>query len=121
MARDDPHSYPGIGDAVTAIMFLGTPHQGSAHATYATVLAKIANTLTIGFQASRFTGIMRTGLVKSLKRDEAELLRIAQDFSRHTADIQMRSFIEGKCMKGMNRRVNFIYNSSDSTECTDCV
>jgi len=45
MAREDPHSYPGIGDAITAVLFLGTPHQGSPSAGYAKILAQTANAI----------------------------------------------------------------------------
>jgi hypothetical protein len=90
---------------VIAILFLGTPHQGSSHAGYAAILAQTANFMAIGTQASRLTRKLRTDLVKSLKSHEAELLRIAEDFKVHTADIQIRSFVEGKIIKGLNRRV----------------
>jgi hypothetical protein len=91
---------------VIAILFLGTPHQGSSYSRYANALAQTANFLAIGTQASRFTGKARTDLLKSLESHESELLRIAEDFRVHTADIKIRSFVEGKNMKGLNRRVS---------------
>ena len=116
MAREDPQSYPGIGEAITAVLFLGTPHQGSSSATYGKVLGQTLNTLVIGSQASRFTGPVRTELLRSLRTYDRELLNIAQDFSKHTADIKIRSFIEGKSMKGMNHRVSRKHQKESVTQ-----
>ena len=87
IARNEPDNYPGIGKAVSGILFLGTPHQGSPSALYATILARTANALVVGSQVSRLTGPVRTNLLKALKRHESELLRVAEDFRVHTADI----------------------------------
>jgi hypothetical protein len=91
---------------VAAVLFLGTPHQGSSYARYANIMAETANFLAIGTQTSRFTGKIRTDLLKSLKTHEAELLRIAEDFRAHTIDIQIRSFVKGTNMKGLDHRVS---------------
>jgi hypothetical protein len=106
IAKNESDHYPGIGKAVTAILFLGTPHQGSASARYATVLARTANALVTGMQVSRFTGSMRTDILKTLQRHEPELLRVAEDFRVHTADIKIISFVEGKKMQALNTRVS---------------
>jgi len=90
---------------VAAILFLGTPHQGSPSVRYATILARTANALFIGSQVSRFTGPMRSDLLKTLQRHEPELLRIAEDFRVHAAGIKIVSFVEGKNMQGLNTRV----------------
>ena len=113
IARNEPDGYPGIGKAVTAILFLGTPHQGSPSALYATILARTANTLVVGSQVSRLTGPIRTNLLQTLQRHESDLLRVAEDFRVHTADIKIISFVEGKNMKGMTTRVGL---SSDLEE-----
>ena len=110
IARNEPDNYPGIGKAVSGILFLGTPHQGSPSALYATILARTANALVVGSQVSRLTGPVRTNLLKALKRHESELLRVAEDFRVHTADIKVISFVEGKNMKGMNSRVQLSIN-----------
>ena len=72
IARNEPQNYPGIGKAVRAILFLGTPHQGSTSAEYATILARTANVLVIRSQVSRFIGPMRTDLLKTLQRHKSE-------------------------------------------------
>lgn len=105
MARNEPQNYPGISTYLTAILFLGTPHQGSSTARYAAILAQTANVAIIGSQASRFTGVMRTGLLKTLQRHESELLSIAEDFRYHTSNIKIASFVEGKITQGLNTLV----------------
>jgi hypothetical protein len=52
MAKREPDKYSGIGKLTAGILFLGTPHQGSGYASYAYILAKTANILIIGSQAS---------------------------------------------------------------------
>jgi hypothetical protein len=106
IARNEPDHYPGVGKAITAILFLGTPHQGSPAASYASILARTANVLLKGTQSSRFTGQMRTDLLKLLQPHKSELLTIAEDFRVHTSDIKIISFIEGKNMKGQSSRVS---------------
>jgi hypothetical protein len=110
IAKNESNHYPGIGKAVAAVLFLGTPHHGSASARYATVLARIVNALVIGTQVSRFTGSMRTDLLKNLRRHEPGLLRVAEDFRVHTADFKIISFVEGKKMQALNTRVSTFYH-----------
>jgi ankyrin repeat domain-containing protein 50 len=105
IAKNESELYPNIRESVSAILFLGTPHQGSPTADYASILSQIANVFVIGIQASRFAGPIRTDLLKSLRASEKELLRIAEDFRVHTATIKITSFIEQKTMQGLNERV----------------
>ena len=87
------------------MLFLGTPHQGSHSATYASVLSRIANIFVIGGQLSRVTGRLRSSLVKSLEENAEGLFNIAEDFRVHTATLAITSFIEQKNMRGLNERV----------------
>jgi hypothetical protein len=105
IAKNESGNYPGIADSVKAILFLGTPHQGSTTARYGEVLAQIANVFVVATQTSRASGAMRSELLKSLKASENGLLAIAEDFRVHTAQIKIFSFIEQKSMKGLNQRV----------------
>lgn len=105
IAKNESELYPNIRESVSAILFLGTPHQGSPTADYASILSQIANIFVIGIQASRYTGPIRTDLLKSLRANEKELVRIAEDFRVHTATIKITSFIEQKTMQGLNERV----------------
>jgi len=104
IAKNESDHFPGIGDAVSGILFLGTPHQGSPSATYANILAQITNIFVVGTQVSRLTGRIRTDLLKSLKTKESELLKIAEDFRVHTTKIKISSFIEQVNMAGLNQR-----------------
>jgi hypothetical protein len=108
IAKNESKMYPGIADAVSGILFLGTPHQGSLFAQYATVLARAANAVIIGSQVSRLTGPIRTELLASLKRQEPELLKVAEDFRPYTTQIRIFSFIEGRPIRGMNERVSCV-------------
>lgn len=99
--------FPGIGNAIAGILFLGTPHRGSRYATYAYILATTANSLIIGTQASRLVGRMRSDILKTLKTHAPELITIAEDFRKYAGDIRIRSFVEGANVRGLNRRVNY--------------
>jgi hypothetical protein len=105
IAKNESGNYPGIADSVKAILFLGTPHQGSTTARYGEVLAQIANVFVVATQTSRASGTMRSELLRSLRASENGLLAIAEDFRVHTARIKIFSFIEQKSMKGLNQRV----------------
>jgi hypothetical protein len=105
LAKNESDLYPGFTSSISGVLFLGTPHQGSAAATYGSILSQIANVFVIGSQISRLTGSMRTELLRGLEANEKELLHIAQDFRVHTGAIQIASFIEQKNMQGLNKKV----------------
>lgn len=105
IARNESALYPDIIGSVSAILFLATPHRGSTYASYATILSRIAEAITTGSQVSRITGAMRTDLLKSLRTNEDELLRIAEDFRVHTSSMKITSFLELKKMQGLNDKV----------------
>ncbi|MCJ1249271.1 hypothetical protein MMC30_006494 [Trapelia coarctata] len=105
IARNESGLYPEINALVSGILFLGTPHQGSPSATYATILSRIAKPLVSGSQMSRLTGSIRTELVQGLRANEKESLRIDQDFRVQTGTVRIASFIEQKCMSGLTERV----------------
>jgi hypothetical protein len=106
-AKTNADLYPGIEDAVTAILFLATPHRGSNAAVYGNILGLIANALL----ATRFTGKMRTDLLQSLKSKAYDLQVINEDFRSQTSRIKITSFIEQDTMKGMKERVNIVQPS----------
>jgi hypothetical protein len=106
IAQNESDLYPGIGKAVTGILFLGTPHQGSPAASYASILARTANSLVTTSQLFRFAGQWRDDLFKTLRTHEPELLRIAEDFRVHTKNMKIMSFVEGKKTRGLGTRVS---------------
>lgn len=68
-------------------------------------MTKIANTFLFGTQVARAVGGFRGELLQSLKRNEPDLLRLAEEFRVHTPGIKISSFIEGKVMRGLTDRV----------------
>jgi hypothetical protein len=78
--------------SVIAILFLGTPHRGSEETGFPLVLTSIANVALAG--PSRFVGLMRSDLIKSLKKDSKILKDISTNFRNQTRDIKIASFIE---------------------------
>ncbi len=105
LARNESGLYPEFSTSVSGVLFLGTPHQGSSAATYASIFLQIANAFLTGSQVSRLTGPIRTELLRGLEANETELLHIAQDFRTHTSTIRVASFIEQKSMQGLSERV----------------
>lgn len=97
-----------IGNSVCAILFLGTPHQGSPTANYGKILGQIVNTFVVGSGISRYSGSIRADLLSSLRTSEDGLLRIAEDFRIHTTGIKVFSFIEQKSIRGLNQRVRIL-------------
>lgn len=78
--------YAPIFKATCAILFLATPHSGSAAANLGTVIANIANVASLGR--------VRNGLVALLKNNSHELSVIARDFRGLTENIKIYSFYE---------------------------
>ena len=104
-AKIDSSQFPGLQEAISAILFLGTPHRGSAYARYATILSHIANVFVKGFQLSRLIGPVHTNLLSRLQTNEGDLLRLAEDFRNQITNVKIFSFTEQKAMQGFNERV----------------
>jgi hypothetical protein len=112
IAKSEPENYPGFGDAIAGILFLGTPHHGSGYARYGYIMAKTANFLVVGLQASRVLGQMRPDLLKTLEKHSPELVATAEDFKKYAADLRIISFVEGKKTLGLNERVSQLFRYS---------
>ncbi|KAL8689403.1 MAG: hypothetical protein Q9224_004647, partial [Gallowayella concinna] len=63
-----------------AILFMGTPHNGSTYASYGKVLGDLANVAMQISLTHRWTGGVRTSLIKSLEQGNEELRGISEDF-----------------------------------------
>jgi hypothetical protein len=59
---------------------MGTPHRGSAYATYGKVLGEIANVTMQLSLTHRFTGGINTALIETLDRENGELQAISEEF-----------------------------------------
>lgn len=59
---------------------MGTPHRGSAYATFGKTLGDIANVaLHVSF-AHRLTGGVKTSLIETLAQENGELQGVSEDF-----------------------------------------
>ena len=75
-----------------AVVFMGTPHRGSAYASYGKTVAQIANfVLRVSF-ADHFTGRARADLIASLTHENDDLLRISEEFSNILKGSPIRIF-----------------------------
>jgi hypothetical protein len=76
------------------VVFLGTPHRGSASADLGKILGNIANlALQVG-GVFRFSGGVHTTLLKDLVQNSRELMRIADDFAHRASALRITSFYE---------------------------
>ena len=105
LAKNESNLFPELVKSVSGIVFLGTPHQGSRTADYATTLSRIPNAIMTGSQLSRFTGSVLSQLCETLKANSEGLLHLAQDFRVQTSSINITSCIEQNTMKGLNELV----------------
>ena len=104
--RNDEHK--AVWAATKAILFMGTPHDGSYYADYGKVLADIANVALRASFTHRITGGVRTPLIESLKGQSTELRAIAEDFVAiaQGSDLRVINFYETEALPYMNRTVS---------------
>ncbi|KAK3997963.1 hypothetical protein QBC44DRAFT_303083 [Cladorrhinum sp. PSN332] len=83
----DPQ-YQSIRNATTGIVFLGTPHRGSAAADLGGTIANVVAAAIPGFR------ILNRDLLNNLRRNNQTLIEISGNFSRICASINIHSFFE---------------------------
>jgi len=83
----DPQYQP-IRNATSGMVFLGTPHRGSAAADIGATVANVAAAAIPGFR------ILNRDLLKDLRRNSHALAEISGNFSRICASINIHSFFE---------------------------
>ena len=88
--------YPGISDAIQAVLFLATPHGGSRSANIGSLLARVA---TLAFQTPS------TQLLDSLKYDSKVLYQLSVDFKAINSTLKVVSFYERRKTPGLNSLV----------------
>ena len=115
LALVDSEWHENIRTSTFAILFLATPHRGSDSAAILSLLAKIAN---VGLKGTnRVTGHIRSGLIKTLEKDSAELKEIAGDFRSNLREIKVASFIEQELTRVANKKVGATRSRSYLVEC----
>src|SRR6266480_763143 len=92
MAINEPQRYHNIQEAVIGVLFLGTPHRGSATTTFSNVLVTVANVALMG--ASQVTDSMRSNLINSLNKDWDVLRGISTEFQQRKPTFNIISFVE---------------------------
>jgi hypothetical protein len=118
ITKVDDQRYAPILAATSAILFLATPHGGSATADFSSVLASIGNVALVG-GLPRF----RKDLIGSLKQNSKDLMDIARDFRNLTQGIKIYSFFEKAKIVGLRDLVSFGLAYApcfDANECIDC-
>lgn len=83
--------FQNLRTSVAAIFFLGTPHQGSEVADYASVLASITHAVT---------GKIRSDALKILKRKSPILQELTQQFRHDSGNFKILSFYEQRKTHG---------------------
>ncbi|KAH7053204.1 hypothetical protein B0J12DRAFT_571100, partial [Macrophomina phaseolina] len=76
------------------VVFLGTPHRGSATATPAELFGNIFNVAWHASGAALFTRGVSTDLLKALKQNSSELLDIAKSFKARSSSLSIATFYE---------------------------
>lgn len=80
--------------ASKGVVFLGTPHRGSASADLPTLFGNIANVAWSVSGASHFRGGVNTALLRSLAQNSAELNTIGETFTLRAAALKIYTFYE---------------------------
>lgn len=87
LAWANSHHYAEVLEKVKGCLFLSVPHRGADLAYWADVSARIVAPLTLGFAGNR-------RLLKSLKKNSKDWMRISNDFVHQGARLHFRTFFE---------------------------
>lgn len=98
--------YTNILQSTKAIVFFGTPHSGSEHADFLSILIGIVNTMESISMVRHTFGKTRQDLVDMLKPRSTELENLSISFTHRTKDIEIVSFYEEKAMPPFKREVS---------------
>lgn len=98
--------YTNILQSTKAIVFFGTPHSGSEHADFFSILIGIVNTMESISMVQHTFGKTRQDLVDILKLRSTELENLSMSFTDRTKDVEIISFYEEKAMPPFKREVS---------------
>jgi ankyrin repeat domain-containing protein 50 len=76
------------------VIFLGTPHRGSASADLAALLGNIANAAWFASGAHRLRGGVSTSLLRTLNSNSNELNGIGEMFTQRASALSIETFFE---------------------------
>lgn len=91
---------PDIWLRCKGVIFLGTPHRGSAAAEIAKTVASIVNKPSTYLGVSIFAGSIRADLLKDLAYDSPKLSDISKTFEERAAALLIYSFYESETISG---------------------
>ncbi|KAF3931509.1 Ankyrin-1 [Dactylella cylindrospora] len=90
---------PQVGLRCRGVIFLGTPHRGSAAAQIAKSAADIVNRPAAYIGIRAFFGEIRSGLLEDLTYDSPRLTNISKSFQERAASLLIFSFYERELTK----------------------
>ncbi|TGJ72003.1 hypothetical protein EYR41_003922 [Orbilia oligospora] len=91
---------PDIWLRCKGVIFLGTPHRGSATAEIAKTVANFVNKPSIYLGVGLFAGDIRTDLLEDLAYDSPKLTSISKTFQERAAVLMIYSFYESEKISG---------------------
>lgn len=86
--------YPEIWKRSKGVVFLGTPHRGSATAAPAKVFGDIFNVVWHASGGGLFRRGIKTDLLRALGQNSSELMGIAEDFRLRANSLSITTFYE---------------------------
>lgn len=86
--------YPEIWMRSKGVVFLGTPHRGSATADPAKVFGNILNVAWHASGGGIFRRGVKTNLLRALSQNSSELMGIADDFTQRASSLSIATFYE---------------------------
>lgn len=86
--------YPDIWMRSKGVVFLGTPHRGSATADPAKVFGDILNVAWHASGGGLFRRGVKTNLLRALSQNSSELNGIADDFTERASSFSIATFYE---------------------------
>ncbi|KZL70980.1 ankyrin repeat protein [Colletotrichum tofieldiae] len=93
-AHEDGHLFAKLLQSIGGIVFLGTPHRGSAIATFASVVGRIINTSMATASVGMRPGPIRTDLLEQLHHDSEALQEVSLAVRNRLRDMRVVSFYE---------------------------
>src|SRR5579871_137738 len=110
------HQNPEVWLRCKGVIFLGTPHRGSAAAEIAKMVGDTLNKAWTYSGAQLFLGGIRTNLLEDLSYGSPKLASVTKEFQERAAVLLIHSFYENEITPPTGRVVStvFSYSMTDS-------